>query len=498
MGPSRTINVNGIIAGDWYFTLGADGYACAIDPQDPNIIYASWQTGSLVRYDKKSGEEVGIQPQPEMDEAAPRWNWDSPLLISPHKWTRLYYGSQYLYRSDDRGDTWTRISPDLSKNIFRLQQPIMGRTWSADALWDHDAMSYYGSLTSISESPIVEGLLYAGTDDGLIQVSEDGGKNWRKIASLPGVPPFFFVNDIKASRHDADTVFVALDNHKSGDFKPYLLKSSDRGKTWTSVAGDLPDRHLVWSMEQDPVKPDLLFVGTEFGIFFTVDGGNHWLKFSGGLPTIAFRDIEIQAREADLVGASFGRGIFVLDDYSLLRKIDSKILDQEAVLFPVKKALSYIQRRPLNLNGKGFQGDDYYLAPNPPFGAVFSYYLKEPLRSGKAERREKEKQLEKQGKPIPFPGWDALRREDREEEPAIIITVRDVEGNVVRRLNGPIEKGIQRVAWDLCYPDLEPTRLQEEKSQYPWDYSRPRSAGRARDFQCQPGQAGRRRDHAAG
>ena len=469
IGPSRTININGIIAGDWHFTLGADGYACAIDQQDPNIIYASWQTGSLVRYDKKSGEDVGIQPQPETDEAAPRWNWDSPLLISPHRDTRLYYGSQYLYRSDNRGDTWIRVSPDLSKNIFRLQQPLMGKTWSADALWDHDAMSYYGSLTSISESPIVEGLLYAGTDDGLIQVSEDGGKNWRKIASLPGVPPFFFVNDIKASRFDADSVFVALDNHKSGDFKPYLLKSSDRGKTWTSAAGDLPDRHLVWSMEQDPIKPDLLFVGTEFGIFFTVDGGNHWLKFSGGLPTTAFRDIEVQERESDLVGASFGRGIFILDDYSLLRKIDSKTLDREAVLFPVKKALSYIQRRPLNLNGKGFQGDDYYLAPNPPFGAIFSYYLKEPLRSGKAERREREKQLEKQGKSIPFPGWDALRREDREEEPVIIITIHDVEGNVVRRLNGPIDKGIQRVAWDLCYPSLEPTQLQEEKSPYPWD-----------------------------
>jgi photosystem II stability/assembly factor-like uncharacterized protein len=468
-GPSRTSSVNGIIAGDWYFTLGADGYACAIDPEDPNIIYASWQIGGLVRYDKKSGEEVGIQPQPEADEAAPRWNWDSPLLISPHRSTRLYYGSQYLYRSDDRGNTWKRISPDLSKNIFRLQQPLMGRTWSADALWDHDAMSYYGSLTAISESPLVEGLLYAGTDDGLIQVSEDGGKKWRKIDSLPGVPPFFFVNDIKASRHDADSVFIALDNHKAGDFRPYLLKSFDRGKTWISLAGDLPDRHLVWSLEQDPIKSDLLFAGTEFGIFFTLDGGSHWIKFSGGLPTIPFRDIEIQAREADLVGASFGRGIFVLDDYSLLRQIDGKTLNSGTVLFPVKKALSYIQRRPLNLNGKGFQGDDYYLAPNPPFGAVFSYYLQETLRGGKMERREKEKQLATQGKPIAFPGWDELRREDLEEEPAIILIVRDIAGNVVRRLDGPITKGIQRVAWDLRYPDLEPTRLQEEINQYPWD-----------------------------
>jgi photosystem II stability/assembly factor-like uncharacterized protein len=469
MGPSRTININGIMNRDWFVTYGADGYACAIDPKDPNIIYASWQEGHLVRYDKRSGEELDIQPQPEPGEDPPRWNWESPIIISPHSHTRLYYGSQRLYRSDDRGDTWTVISPDLSRGIFRLQQEIMGKTWSVDAIWDHGAMSYFGNIMAIAESPLKEGLIYVGTDDGLIQVTEDGGKNWRKIERLPGVPRYFFVNDIQASLHDADTVFVALDNHKTGDLKPYLMKSTDRGRTWTSIAGDLPYRQITWTIDQDHVKPDLLFTGTEFGVFFTVDSGTHWIRLNGGVPPIPFRDIEIQRRENDLVGASFGRGFFILDDYTPLRHVNPEVLEEEAVLFPVKKALIYIPRKPINLEGKGFQGDDFFIAPNPPFGAVFTYYLKDSLKTRKQLRRETEKKLEKQGKSIVFPGWDAVRKEDREEEPAIILTVKDKTGEVVRRITGPITKGFHRVTWDLRYPGVEPTKLVEPKDVDPWD-----------------------------
>ena len=230
MGPSRTLSENGILISDWFITSGADGYASAIDPEDPNIIYCEWQTGRLQRYDKKSGELVSIQPQPEKDEDPPRWNWDSPVIISPHSHTRIYFASQRLYRSDDRGDNWAPVSPDLSRGIFRYSQEIMGKVWSVDALWDHGAMSYYGNITSITESPLKEGLIYVGTDDGLIQVTEDGGKNWRKVEQFPGVPGYTFVNDVRASNHDADTVFAVLDNHKRGDFKPYVVKSIDRGR----------------------------------------------------------------------------------------------------------------------------------------------------------------------------------------------------------------------------------------------------------------------------
>ncbi|HUU06408.1 MAG TPA: glycosyl hydrolase [Patescibacteria group bacterium] len=469
-GPARTANSNGILPGDWRFTLGADGYSCAVDPADPDTVYASWQVGSLVRCDRKSGETIAIQPQVEAAAPPQRWNWDSPLLVSPHAAKRLYYASQFLFRSDDRGDSWQRLSPDLTKGVFRLEQPIMGRRWSADALWDHDAMSYFGSVTALSESPLVEGLIYAGTDDGLIQVSEDGGGNWRRIDRLPGVPSGFFVNDIKACRHDRDTVFAAVDNHKAGDFKPYLLKSSDRGRTWTSLAADLPDRHLLWSIAQDAARPGLLFVGSEFGVFFTLDGGGHWHKFNR-LPTVSFRDIEVQDRECDLVASSFGRGIFILDDYSPLRHTGATADGSQATLFAPRRALSYIPAQPLNLAGKGFQGDDLYLAPNPPFGAVFTYFLPDSLKSSKKLRLEKEKELRRQGIDIPFPGWETLRREDDEEEPVLLLTVRDLDGNVVRRLKGPNNAGVHFVAWDLRYPDVEPVRLQEEAGLDPWDSS---------------------------
>jgi photosystem II stability/assembly factor-like uncharacterized protein len=466
-GPSRTLNQNGIFNHDWYTTTGADGYACAIDPLDPNIIYSETQNGNLNRYDRGSGELVNIKPQPEPGEDPQRFNWDAPVLISPHANTRLYFAAQFVYRSEDRGDSWTRISPDLTRNIFRLEQPIMGKTWSVDALWDHGAMSMYSTITSLSESPLAEGLIYAGTDDGLIQVTEDGGENWRRVERIAGVPGRYFVNDIRASKHDADTVYAALDNHKTGDLKPYLLKSTDRGRSWASMNGDLPEQTIVWAITQDHVKPDLLFIGAEFGIYFTLDQGDHWVKLRGGVPTISFRDLEVQERESDLVGASFGRGFFVLDDYSPLRHVTPEALAGEALLFPVKDTLRYIEKHPFNLRDKAFLGDGIFLAPNPPFGAVFTYYLKDSLMTAKDERRKKERELDKAGQPIDFPGWEILEQEEREERPALVLTVKDASGQIARRLTGPTVQGIHRIAWDLCYPDLRPTRLQKPQLP-PW------------------------------
>jgi len=470
LGPSRTLNSHGIGNLDWAITYGADGYATAIDPTDPNTVYVEWQQGNLLRYDRKSHETVYISPRPAAGEPPLRFNWDSPVVISPHSRTRLYYASQYVWRSEDRGDSWTKISPDLTRGIFRLEQPIMGKTWSADALWDHGAMSMFSTITTVGESPLQEGLIYAGTDDGLIQVTEDGGKNWRRIERIPGVSDRFFVNEIKASKHDKDTVFAAVDSHKTGDYKPYLLRSDDRGKSWTNIAGDIPARTIIWSMAQDHVKKDLLFAGTEFGIYATVDGGKRWLKLGGGVPTISFRDIEIQERESDLVGASFGRGFFILDDYSPLRQISEEALGREALLFPVKKTPLYIPLRPIDSSGKGCLGDSFYTAPNPPFGAVFTYYLKETLKTGAAERRDEEKNLDKAGKPVLFPGWDKLRKEESEDKPEIILTITDEAGQVVRRVFGPVKQGFHRLAWDLRYPAVDPTRL-EEAQRESWDWA---------------------------
>ncbi len=448
-GPARTNTVSGIRNADWRVTIGGDGHDCAIDPKDPNTIYCESQQGHLRRFDRRTGESIDIRPQPAAGEDELRFNWDSPILISPHRHTRLYFGSQRLHRSDDRGDSWQTISPDLSRGKDRFTLPHMGRVWSIDALWDLFAMSQYGNITSISESPVQEGLIYVGTDDGLIQVTEDGGKNWRKIDKVYGIPEGAFVNDIKADLHDADTVYAVFDNHKTGDYAPYLMRSGDRGHNWESVTGDLPDRHLVWRIVQDHVVKDLFFLGTEFGIYYSRDAGVHWVKLPG-TPTIPFRDLAIQRRETDLVGASFGRSFYVLDDYTPLRTLDADLIEQPFALFPTRAAKLYVQDHVLG-GPKGSQGDGYFIASNPPFGAVFTYYLKDELRTRKAQRNEREKKAKGSGDDNTYPGWDELKREEREEAPRMIFTVRNDAGQVVRRITGPVTSGTHRIAWDLRY-----------------------------------------------
>jgi len=457
-GPSRTDNVNGIRTGDWFITVFADGHQPAVDPTNPDIIYSEWQEGNLVRYDRKTGEVIYIQPQPAADEDSERFNWDSPILISPHDPARLYYASQRVWRSDNRGDSWSAISGDLSRGQDRMKLPMMGRVWSFDSAWDLMAMSQFGTITSLSESPLVEGLLYAGTDDSRVHVSENGGKSWRDIGNLPDMPKDFFVNDIKADLHDADTVYVVVDAHKSGDFSPYILKSSNRGGTWRSISRGLPDRHVVWRLVQDHVNPGLLFAGTEFGVFFTV-GGDVWTKLAGGTPNIPFRDLVIQKRENDLVGATFGRSFFVFDDYTPLRSLTAENLKSDTMLFPVRDALWYLQRMPLGdfkISGKAYQGDSYFVADNPPFGAVITYYLPESILTAKQQRRESEKTIEKEGGNTPTPGWETLRAEKAEESPAMVLTIRDGKGEVVRKIEGPAKAGFHRVAWDLRYPESTP------------------------------------------
>jgi len=459
-GPSRTDNRHGIRNDDWFVTLFADGHQSAIEPGNPNIMYASWQQGNLARVDRITGEVVHIQPQPAPGDAIPRFNWDAPIFVSQHNPTRIYHASQRLWRSEDRGDTWQTISGDLTRDEDRLQLPVQGRKWSWDAGWDLLAMSQYNTITSIGESPLNESLLYVGTDDGLIQVTEDGGANWRRIeaASLPGVPATAFVNDIRADLFDENTVYVALDNHKYGDYKPYLLKSTNRGRTWTSIVGDIPDRHLMWRIVQDHKNPNLLFSATEFGLFFTLDGGRKWVEMTGDAPTISFRDVTIQRREDDLVAASFGRGFFIVDDISPLRTLNEASLDQEAMLFPGRKAWWYIEQHPLAFSEGGSQGHGYYRAPNPPFGANFTYYLAEDIQSLKDMREKREKPLAKESKDTPLPGFDAMADELNETEPTVWLTVRDIEGNVVRRIKGPTKKGFHRVNWDLRYPDTTVAR----------------------------------------
>lgn len=469
-GPSRTATDNGIRNADWFVTVTGDGFQPRVDPEDPNIVYSQSQYGGLARFDRRSGEVVDIRPEAGSGEAPLRFNWDSPLIISPHSRTRLYFAAQRIFRSDDRGDSWTPVSGDLTRQLDRNKLKVMGRVWSADAVAKNASTSFYGNVVALSESPLKEGLLYAGTDDGLIQVTEDGGARWTKIDKVAGIPELSYVADIEASQHDANVVYAAYDNHKMGDFKPYLLRSRDRGKTWTPIASNLPQNGNVWSIAEDHVDPNLLFVGTEYGVFFTTDGGAKWVQLEGGLPPIAVRDIAIQKRENDLVLATFGRGFYILDDYTPLRRATPQLLQSDAVLFPLGRPVwIYNPSRPLGLKGKSMQGDDYYVADNPPFGAVFTYYLKDSLKSRRKQRQASEVKLEKEGKDINYPAWEELRRELREAEPAIVLTVRDAEGNVVRRVTGPAESGFHRVAWDLRYPAVTPASLEAPRDDNPWN-----------------------------
>jgi photosystem II stability/assembly factor-like uncharacterized protein len=458
-GPSRTRNINGIVNSDWFVTTGGDGFRSQVDPVDPNTIYSESQYGVLVRHDKPTGQELVLQPVEGKGEPPLRWNWDSPLIISPHSHTRLYFAANKLFRSDDRGDTWKAISGDLTRQIDRNKLPVMGKVWGPDAVAKNASTSFYGNIVALSESPKTEGLIYVGTDDGLIQVTNDGGAHWTKYEKFPGVPEITYVSRLAASNHDANTVYAAFENHKNEDFKPYLLKSTDAGKTWTSVAGNLPENGPVLAFAEDPVNANLLFAGTEFGAFFTIDGGQQWVRLKGGLPTIAVRDMVIQAREGDLVIATFGRGFYVLDDISPLRQIKPETVEQASALFPAKDSLLYIERHPIGGPRKSFQGDAFFTADNPPYGAVFTAFLKEKLKTKKEKRQEAEKEAAKKNETLPYPTNDELRVEDQEAKPELYFIVYDDSGAAIRRVEGATDGGFQRAAWDLRYP---PSSLHEE------------------------------------
>lgn len=455
-GPSRTAKLEGITNEDWYITVGGDGYETVVDPENADIVYSQWQYGGLVRYDRKSGEILDIRPVEKPGDEPYVFNWDTPLIMSPHSNTRLYFAGNFLFRTDDGGSSWNIVSPNLTRGIDRNTLEVMDTIQKPDAVAKHVSTSIWGNAVALDESPLVEGLLYVGTDDGLIHISEDGGKNWRKVESedVGGVPELTYVSCLHASPVDKDVVFATFDNHKDGDFTPYVFRSGDRGRTWTDISGDLPERDVAYTIRQDHEDRDLIFAGTEFGAYFTVDGGSSWIKMSG-VPTIAVKDIEIQRRENDVVLGTFGRGFYVFDDYSPLRDVNESVLKDDATLFAVKDAPLYVQWTRLGSNnGKGAQGASYYTADNPPFGAVFTYHLGEAIKNLKDTRREAEKE-----DGWDYPSVDASRAEDLEIDPAVLLTVRDDAGNVIRRVNGSTGKGFHRVAWDLRFPYEGPTSL---------------------------------------
>jgi len=429
--PSRTSNRAGIRTSDWMNTGGGDGYQSRADQDDASIVYTCSQQINCVRLDLKTGISTSINPQAgrggrsgqtpaapppgKVDDPKLRSRWDIPFIISPHNHTRLYIAGNRLMRSDDSGANWKLVSPDLTRSIDRDTVPVMGKVWGPDAVWKNAYTDEYGTGTALAESPLKEGLLFVGTDDGLLQISEDGAQTWRKIDKFPGVPDLTYVTDVHPSPTDVNTVYVTLNDFQRGNFKPYVVKSTDLGRAWTSISGDLPDRDPAWSIVQDYINPRLLFVGTEFGLSFSIDGGAHWIKITNGMPTIPIRDLEIQRRENDLAAASFGRGFFILDDYSALRQITSETLASEGALFaPGRKARQFDE-----IGYYRAQGDNI-ASPNPAFGAMLTYYLRDNLASAG--------------------GADA---------PTYVLQISDSTGKLVRQIPASTRAGLHRAAWDL-------------------------------------------------
>jgi len=434
-GPSRTANRAGIRTSDWYNIGGGDGFQPRVDPEEPNIVYAQSQEGSLNRLDLNTGRSTAIRPRPQnttVDGKPPvpsppqaaqgggrggglgqprlgRWHWDSPLIVSPHSNRRLYYGGERLYRSDDRGDSWVTISPDLTRQLDATKIEIMGKVWPTTSVAFNQATTTLSTITAIDESPLLEGLLYVGTDDGLVQVSDDGGRNWRKTDKFPGVADYAYVTDVFASPREAGTVFVTLNNYQRGDYKPYIVRSTDKGRNWTSISGNLPARSGVWSIVQDHVSGNLLFAGLEFGVWFTVDGGQSWTQLKGGIPTTQARDLTIQRRENDLVVGTFGRGAFILDDYSALRDLTPAGLADEARLLPLRDAYLFEEL------GQQAAAWGNIVTPNPPVGATLTYTV------GRA------------------PEGDAK----------LVMTIADDTGKQVRRFDVPKTAGLNRATWNL-------------------------------------------------
>lgn len=451
-GPSQTRTRAGARNADWFLTQGGDGFQTRVDPTNPDIVYSQSQHGVLSRFNLATGERVSIQPDPEPGEPGLRWHWDAPLIISPHNPARIYFAAQRLFRSDDRGGAWRAVSPDLTRQIDRNRLKLMGRVWSVDAVAKNTSTSVYGSVVTVAESPLREGLLFVGTDDGLIQISEDGGATWRAISSVPGVPDTTFVSRLTPSAHDVNTVYASFDNHKAGDFKPYIAKSTNLGRSWTLITGNLPERGSVYVVLEDHKDPNLLYAGTEFGLFVTNNGGQRWTQLRSGLPVIQVRDLAIQQRDDDLVVATFGRGFYILHDLAVLRALTPQLLNVEAALLPIRRTALYVPSSP----DPGSHGSRLWTADNPPMGAVVTYYLRDALRTQRAERQQAERAAARRGEDVFYPTWDQLRAEDLQEDPAILLTVTDPEGRVVRRLTGPTGAGLQRVTWDLRYPSASP------------------------------------------
>jgi photosystem II stability/assembly factor-like uncharacterized protein len=420
-GPSGTRNADGIVNGDWFVTSGGDGFYSAADPTDATILYSESQYGRLLRMDARSGERRTIAPEPPTG-GSYRWNWSAPLLISPHDHKTLYFAANVVFKSTDRGDSWRVVSPDLTRQLDYHKLPLMGKVWEKGIAL-HESTADYSNISTLVESPRRAGLLAVGTDDGLVQVTRDDGGTWSRVDTFPGVPSQTAVSRVISSRFVDGVLYATFDGHRDNDFRPFVCKSADYGRTWKSITANLPEFGSTYSMAEALHNPDLLFVGTEFGVFVTFNGGADWVPLKNNLPTVAVHDMVVHPREDDLIIGTHGRGIWILDDIAPLEELSAAASDQ-VHLFSMRGATAFHRFN----RGRSSHGQREYAASNPPDGLILTY-----LVGSSAERPTS---------PV---------RSARELASAVDITIRGPEGTVVRQLAGPATPGIQRVVWDLRY-----------------------------------------------
>ena len=463
-GPSRTISSAGILNQDWLFTNGGDGFQTQVDWKDPNIIYAQSQNGGLVRFDKRSGENLYIQPQ-NFSDSVYRFDWDAALLISKFENKRLYMGCNKLLRTDDQGSTWKEISPDLTRGVPTEMQKLMGQSWSIDQLSRKSSMA---QIVTIAESPLDENILFVGSGDGLIHFTTDSGNKWNR-STIKGLPEYARINKIITSNFNKLVAYAACQNMIGGDYKPYTYKTSDGGNSWFLINSNLPDKGSTYAIAEDHEDQNLLFLGTQFGVYFSNNSGDEWIPLKNGIPPSCVMDLDVQRRENDLVVSTFGRGVYILDDYSPLRYLSKETLMKVAEIFPIKDGLMFIPSNPLGYRGVSSQGASFFSAPNPEVGVVFTYYLKDEVKTLKQKRRDEEKEKQKKGEDIKYPPYNTLRQEQDEPKPYILFTITDEQGNVLRKIKTDAKKGVNRIVWDFRYNLTTPISLEPFDDSVPWN-----------------------------
>lgn len=463
-GPSRTISSAGILNQDWLFTNSGDGFETQVDWKDPNIVYSQSQNGGLVRFDKRSGENLYIKPY-DFNDTAYRFDWDAALLISKFDNKRLYFGGNKIFRTDDQGNTWREISPDLTRGVPQEMQKLMGQSWSIDQLARKGSMA---QIVTIAESPLDENVLFVGSGDGLIHFTTNGGLNWNR-SSVQGLPEYARVHHIIASNFDKQVAYAACQNMIGGDYKPYIYKTNNGGKSWFSINANLPAKGSTHTVAEDHVNKDLLFLGTQFGVYFSNNGGEEWIQLKNGIPPACVMDLDIQRRENDLVVSTFGRGVYILDDYTPLRYLSNETLKKDADIFPVKDGLMFVPSNPLGFRGISFQGASFYSASNPEVGVVFTYFLKDEYKSLKQKRRDEEEAKQKKGEEIKYPAYNVLRQEGDQPAAYMLFTITDESRNAVRKIKTDIKKGVNRIVWDFRYNLPTPISLEPFDDSVPWN-----------------------------